>query len=220
MKRWALGFIVFFLFCMTGCLLGGLVGKKDAAKVDVDELSKRSFYIMTLIREASISYSGAIISIEEANGKKEETEKLKQLVANLKANPNKENNKVLIQEENKVVADIEKNNDLGKINAAEGKKFIGEAILSFSIGILLDGTAETEGAALLNDGKFALTQSSPTTVVKVKDIVDVGTFMTEEIPRQEKNMKPFSEKLVDYFNGIPYLSAAEIAKKAKEVEKE
>lgn len=40
MKRWALGFIVFFLFCMTGCLLGGLVGKKDAAKVDVDELSK------------------------------------------------------------------------------------------------------------------------------------------------------------------------------------
>lgn len=222
MKRRGLGFIVGFLFCLPGCFahLGGLVGKKDMAKVDVEGLSKRSFYVMTLMQEASISYSDAIISIEEANGKKEEAEKLKQLVAKLKAKPSKEDNKVLIQEENKAVADIEKNNDIGKINAAEGKKFMGEAIVSVGIGILLDGTAATEGAVLLKEGKSALTRVPSTTVSRVKDAFDVATLATEEIPRQAKNMKSFSGKLVDRFNEIPFLSAAEIAKKAKEVEKE
>jgi hypothetical protein len=224
MKR-VLMLAVVIVFCLPGlCLaqLGGLLGKKGNPQVDVEGLSARSAVVMGLVQKANISFAEAVVAVQEAAGKKEAAEKLKQNIANLKSKPDSHNTKVLVSEVNNATADIDKNNVIAQIKADEAQKFMGNSILSVGTGILLDGVAAKNASVLLNDSQAALKQAPFTSAGKIKDVVNVAQFTTQEVPPQATSMKTFSEKLIDYSksHGIPYPSAEEIAEKAKNVEKE
>jgi len=229
MKKRVLVLAVVIIFCLPGlCLaqLGGLLGKpgkKESTKVDVDGLSARSTDVMRLVRKATISFAEAVVAVQEAAGKKESAEKLKQNIANVKkSKPDIDNMKVLGGEVNNATADLDKNKDIEKIEAGEARKFLGNSILNVGVGILLDGIASENASVLLNDSQAALKQAPLASTGKIEDVVSVAQFATREVPRQVTSMKTFSENLVKYAksHGIPCPSAEDAAQKAKNVMKE
>ena len=225
MKKKILVLVVVVCLCLPALVwaqLGGLLGKKPEPKVDVDGLSARSVAIMGLVQKATISFAEGVVAIQEACGKKEEAEKLKQNIANLKSNPNKNTTGVLISSANEATANIEKDNSIAQINAEEARKFMALSILNVGVAVYLDGIAAKDGAVLLKDAQGAMKQVSPTLLPKVKDVVDVGQFVGQEVPPQAASMKTFSGKLIEYAKtkGIPIPSPEDIEKKAKEVGRE
>ena len=228
MKKRVLVLAVIIIFCLPGlCLaqLGGLLGKpgkKESTKVNVDGLSASSAAVMALVRKANISFAEAVVAVQEAAGKKEGAEKLKQNIANVKSKPDNDNTKLLISEVNNAQADIDKNNVIAQIKADDAQKFMGNSILNVGTGILLDGIASKNASVLLNDSQAALKQAPLASTDKIKDVVSVAQFVTQEVPPQATSMKTFSEKLVDYAksHGIPIPSTEDIAQKAKTMEKE
>lgn len=210
---------VVILFGISGFCLAQLpFGKKEGAKVDVEGLSARSIAVMTLVRKANISFAEGVIAIQEASGRKEQAEKLKQIIANVKSKPDQANTKVLISENNTAAKEIEENNVIAQIKGEEAQKLMGKSCLNVGVGVLLDGIAADNGAVLLNDAQAALKQVSFMSAGKVKDVVAVGQFVSQEVPPQVRSMKTFSEKLFEYAktNGIPVPAADDLEKISKE----
>jgi len=67
-----------------------------------------------------------------------------------------------------------------------------------------------------------LKQAPVASAGKIKDVIDVGQFVTQEVPPQVTSMDAFGATLIVYAKtkGIPYPSPEEIAQKAKMLEKE
>lgn len=216
-------FVLGFVWPQPGFTqLGDFLRKKEGPKVDVEGLSSRAEVVKSLVQKATISFAEAVVDIHEASGKKEQAQKMKQNIANVKSKPGQENLKVLMRSVNEGVADIEKTNSLAQINDADAKKFMGTSILKVGVGVILDGTATKNASVMVKDAQAALKQAPIPSAGKIKDVIDVGQFVTQEVPPQVTHMDAFSAKLIDYARtkGIPYPSAEEIAQKAKMVEKE
>ena len=230
MTRGARVVTVAVLFCFLGFLwpqigfsqFRDLLKKKEAPKVDLDGLSSRAEVVKSLVQKATVSFAEAVVDIQEASGKKEQAEKMKQNIANVKSKPGQENLKVLMRSVNEGVADIEKTNSLAQINDAEAKKFMGSSILKVGVGVILDGTATKNAGVMVKDAQAALKQAPITSAGKIKDVIDVGQFVTQEVPPQVTSMDAFAGQLIVYAKakGIPYPSPEEIAQRAKMVEKE
>ena len=196
--------------------------KKEGPKVDVDGLSSRAEAVKKQVEKASISFAEAVMNIQEASGKKEQAQKMKQNIANVKAKPGQENLKVLMRSVNEGAADIEKTNSLAQISDADAKKIMGTSILKVGVGGVLDGNAAKMAPPLVKDAQEALKQAPVTSAGKIKDVIDVGQFVSQEVPPQVVSMDAFGATLINYAKtkGIPYPSPEEIAQKAKMVEKE
>jgi len=218
------------LFCLMGFLwpqiglaqLWDFLKKKGAPKVDVDGLSSRAEAVKTLVSKATISFAEAVVDVQEASGKKEQAEKMKQNIASVKSKPGQESLKVLMRSVNEGVADIEKTNSLAQISEADAKKFMGASILKVGVGVILDGTAAKNAGVLVKDAQEGLKQTSITSAGKIKDVIEVGQFATQEVPPQVTSMDAFGARLIDYAKakGIPYPSPEEVSQKAKALEKE
>jgi len=218
------------LFCFLGFLwpqigfsqFRDLLKKKEGPKVDLEGLSSRAEAVKSLVSKATISYAEAVVDIQEASGKKEQAEKIKQNIANVKSKYTDENMRVLMKDVNNGAAEIKKTNSLAQINEAEAKKFMGSAILKVGVGSILDGMATKNASVLVKDAQAALKQTSISSAGKVKDVIDCGQFVMQEVPPQVTSMDAFGGELIDYSKakGIPYPSPEEIAQKAKMVEKE
>jgi hypothetical protein len=214
-------FVLGFLWPQIGfAQLGDFLKKKGAPKVDVDGLSSRAEAVKNLVQKATISFAEAVVDIQEASGKKEQAEKMKQNIANAKSKPGQENLKVLMRGVNEGVADIEKSNSLAQVSDADAKKVMGTSILKVGVGVVLDGTATKNASVLVKDAQEALKQAPVTSVGKIKDVIDVGQFVMQEVPPQVTSMDAFSATLIAYAKtkGAPYPSPEEIAQKAKEKE--
>ncbi len=196
--------------------------KQEGPKVDLDGLSSRAEAVKKLVQKATISYAEAVVDVQEASGKKEQAEKLKRNIANVKAKGTHDNLKVLMTDVNNSAAEIKKTNSLAQINEAEAKKFMGSAVLKVGVGSILDGIAAKNAGVLVKDGQAALKQTSIASAGKLKDVIDVGQFVSEEVPPQVTSMDAFGGELIEYAKakGIPYPSPEEIAQKAKMLEKE
>ncbi len=216
-------FILGFICPQPGLAqLGDFLKKRGAPKVDVEGLSSRAEAVKSLVSKATISYAEAVVDVQEASGKKEQAEKMKQNIANVKSKCTEENMKVLMTDVNNGAAEIKKTNSLAQINEAEAKKFMGSAILKVGVGGILDGIAAKNAGVLVKDAQAALKQTSITSAGKVKDVIDCGQFVMQEVPPQVTSMDAFGGELIAYAKakGIPYPSPEEIAQKAKMLEKQ
>jgi hypothetical protein len=118
------------------------------------------------------------------------------------------------------LSEIEKNETIAQINAEEAQKFMGQAVLGVGVGILLDGLAVQNAGPLLNEAQGALKQAPITSAGKINEVIDVGQFVTQEVPPQISTVKTFSGRLIDYakVKGIA-LPSAEDTNKKYELEK-
>ncbi|HOV91160.1 MAG TPA: hypothetical protein PKW07_10690 [Syntrophorhabdaceae bacterium] len=197
--------------------------KEDTAKVDVDGLSKQALSLITKVQLANITFGEGIVSIQEAVGKKEEAERLRQLIANAKEKKGDKNvTKELVAEVNNATASLS-NVELGtQINKEQAQKFLWTSVTNIGIGVILDGLAAKDASDLLKEAQGALKQVSFTSAGKVKDVIDVSQFIVKEIPPQASSLQKYSSKLIDYMktNGIPTPSPESIKKAANEKLKE
>ena len=224
MKKIVVGITMVTLFCLPSMLLaagiGGLFGKKEAPKVNVDGLTSRSTAVMSLVQKASVYFAESVVAIHEAVGNKEKAERLKQNMADFKSKPGQQTQKTLMTNVGTDLSEIEKNETIAQINAEEAQKFMGQAVLGVGVGILLDGLAVQNAGPLLNEAQGALKQAPITSAGKINEVIDVGQFVTQEVPPQISTVKTFSGRLIDYAKakGIA-LPSAEDTNKKYELEK-
>jgi len=174
--------------------------KKDTGvKVDGDALSKRSASVVSKVRLATISFAEALINVEEAVGNKEEAEKLRGLLENVKTNKNDENGlKALVAEENKATTEMANIDFKSSMNEEKAKENLGSAILKIGIGVIVDGIAVKDATVLLKDAQAAVKQVSFSAVGQIKDVISTAQFVVTEIPTQVSSIQKVSGKLVDY----------------------
>jgi len=201
MKKVVAGFTLVVLFCFSGFVwaqLGGLLGKKDTPKVDAEGLSARSVAVMTLVKKASIYYAEAVAAMHEAVGNKKTAEQLKQNIADLNSKPGLDSTKVLVSNTDNAAKEVNSTESMSKLAAEDAQKFVGKSILNVGTGVLLDGLAVQNAGPLLNEAQGALKQAPITSAGKIKDVVAVGQFVTQDVPPRVTAMKSFSEKLIEY----------------------
>ncbi|HOT98993.1 MAG TPA: hypothetical protein PKZ83_17870 [bacterium] len=197
---------------------GPFGGKNDdGKKPDVDGLTKRSATLLNNVQSATISFAEGIVLVQMACGQKSEAEKLQQSIANAKEKKGDKNaTKALVGDVNNAAASLNKVELAAQMNKEKAKDSLGNSILKIGVGVILDGIAAKNATTLLQEAQAALKQVSWGAAGKVKEIIDVAQFVTQEIPPQANNLQQYSGKLVDYAttNGIPTPSTEAIKKQA------
>ncbi len=225
-RKLLMGFcVLLFVSVLISAVFAGpfdLLKKDSGTKVDAAALSNRSAMVMTKVRLATIAFAESIINVQMAVGKKEEAEKLKAVVENVKAKKDdNENTKKLIAEVNNATADLEKVDFKAKMDKSMADKFLSKAILDIGAGLVLDGLAVSDTKTLLTDAQAAVTKVSFTEIIKVKDVVSVSQFVAKEVPVQINSVQKLNTKLIDYAksNKMPLPSKKDIEDKTKDMEK-
>jgi hypothetical protein len=213
-----LAILLIIFMVSSASAFGPFGGKKDEGKKpDVDGLSKRSATLLNNVQSATISFAEDLVLVQIAVGQKAEAEKLQQSIANAKEKKGDKNaTKALVGEVNNATASLNKVELQSQMSKEKAKDSLGNSILKIGVGVILDGIAAKNAADLLQEAQAALKQVSWSALGKVKDIIDVAQFVTQEIPPQADNLQKYSGKLVDYAatNGIPTPSTESIKKQA------
>lgn len=199
----------------------GFGGKKDeGAKVDVEGLSIRSAKLLNNVRSATIAFAEALVPIQEAVGKKEDAEKLRQAIKNAKDDKSQDSVKTLVGSTNDATNALNTMDLNSSLNKEKAKEFLTQSILNMGAGIILDGIAAKNASDLLKEAQDALKKASITQAGKVKEVINIAQFVVKEIPPQANSVKTFSDKLIKYAttNGIPTPSQEDLQKKAKDME--
>lgn len=212
---------LFLIFPLVAQAQFGFGGKKDSgAKVDVEGLSKKSAKLLANVRSATIAFAEALVPIQEAVGKKEDAEKLRQAIKNAKDDKTQDSVKTLVGSTNEATNALNTIDLNASLNKEKAKEFLTQSLLSMGSGVILDGIAAKNASDLLNEAQTALKSASFTQAGKVKEVINVSQFVVKEIPPQANNVKTFSDKLIKYAttNGIPTPTQEDLQKKAKDME--
>ena len=237
MKKILVSILVLIMIGVHGYVFAGPLDKfkkddssKESKKIDIEGLTAREVVVKTKVLNAEIAFAGALIEIQTGAGNKESAEKLKTARENARAKKEgTEDLKVLVAEVNKAVDELDKIDLQAKMDASYARKNLGKSILYLGAGTLLDISASNDAKNLLAEATDALkaVQASPMTyglssVTKVKSVVDTTKFIAENIPSQANSIQKITGKLIDYAkaNKIEVPSQAELEKKSKEMEKE
>ncbi|HRT82857.1 MAG TPA: hypothetical protein P5127_06820, partial [Oscillospiraceae bacterium] len=158
-----------------------------------------------------------LVLVQQAVGKKAEAEKLQQSIANAKEKKGDKNAiKALVGEVNNATASLNKVELASQLSKEDAQKYLGNSVLKLGVGVVLDGIAAKNATDLLKDAQAALKQVSWAAAGRVKEVIDVAQFVTQEIPPQANNIQGYMNKLVDYAktNGIPTPSQESFKKQA------
>jgi hypothetical protein len=188
--------------------LGGAKQESNSKSVDLNKLSQNGTKLIVTVGKATLSFSEAGVIILSALGKKEESEKLKALLEEVKKDPNNsEKLKVFIS------SDVTKKafSELAKADLTSNKKMAAStqdlvnSFLKVGAGIILDTQAVNDAVNLVNEAKgvVELVKSDPmkygvTAIGTVNSVIGSGQFISDNIPKQVDDIKKFSEKLVQY----------------------
>jgi len=214
-----LSILLIVLMVSSASALGPFGGAKkdDDKKPDVDALTKRSATALNNVRAATISFAEGLVLVQQAVGKKAEAEKLQQSIANAKEKKGDKNAiKALVGEVNNATASLNKVELASQLSKEDAQKYLGNSVLKLGVGVVLDGIAAKNATDLLKDAQAALKQVSWAAAGRVKEVIDVAQFVTQEIPPQANNIQGYMNKLVDYAktNGIPTPSQESFKKQA------
>ncbi|MCX7910866.1 MAG: hypothetical protein N2505_04720 [Endomicrobia bacterium] len=198
-------------------------------KVDVNALLTREGRIIFLVGQATIQFLEAYANIFEAVGKKEEAEKLKATVKQLKDNPKDVNKtKEAVAEVNNATKQLQQIDFAKDMNEELARKYLRGSLLNIGKGLVLDGLAVPDASALVNDARSAILKVKsnpaaygPDALAKLTRVVDVATFVSTEVPTQAKAITEVSKKLYEYakLKGIPTPTQEEIDKESKDLQK-
>jgi hypothetical protein len=103
---------------------------------------------------------------------------------------------------NNAVAQIKDIDYNTQMNKEQAQAHLGDSILKIGVGLIFDGSAVTDASGLLKESQAALKQVSFTAVGKVKDVINVAQFVSQEIPPQVNSLQQYSGKLVAYGNTV------------------
>jgi len=211
--------ILLIIFVVSTAAAQGLFGgkKDDKAKVDVEGLSKRSASLVVRVQTATASFADGIIIVLKAVGKKEKAEKLQKSLDNMKEKKGDVNaTKACNGDLNNALAEMKDIDLASQMNKEEAQAHLGDSILKIGVGVILDGSAVKDASILLQESQAALKQVSWGAAGKVKEVINVAQFVTQEIPPQANSLQQYSDKLIKYAktNSITVPSPENIKKTA------
>lgn len=204
--------------------------KSDNKAVNLDKLSAGGVQLINSVGKSTITFSEAAIVMLSAAGNKEQAEKLKAALDELKKKPNDENQiksfvggagKTAIEELDKVKVDSKSRFKASNEELISAFEKLGGAAM-FDVKAVGDaGNLVKEATGMLDIVSKDPMKYGFSAVNTVNSVISSGKFVGENLPQQGKSIQGFTTKLVDYFkaNKIPVPSPERLKKIAEDMQK-